>query len=76
MLIELDASGFQSDDGRDVQLLVNWQENTETVTVELPQGIQRVSVISDASGTQKKMAVVDQRITLDVPALNVLMIEF
>ena len=44
--------------------------------VELPQGIQRVSVISDASGTQKKMAVVDQRITLDVPALNALMIEF
>jgi hypothetical protein len=33
-------------------------------------------VISDASGTQKKMAVVDQRITLDVPALNALMIEF
>ncbi len=50
--------------------------DTTTFIIELPEHIQSVSVFSDASGTQKNMEVVDQRIELRVPALNTMMIEF
>ena len=69
------TSRFQSDDGRDVQLLVNYQENPETVTIAIPNHIQNVTIFSEASGTKREVEVADQRIELEVPALNALMIE-
>jgi hypothetical protein len=68
------ASRFQCG-GRDVQLLVNWQETPQQVTVTLPEQYDTISVITKANGTKAKRAVTDHCITLEVPALNALMIE-
>ncbi len=46
------------------------------VTVAFPEYISRVSVITDASGKKKEIAVSEQRITVEVPALNALLMEF
>ncbi len=69
------TSRFQHE-GRDVQLLVNWQEEPKTVTVSLAEDIAKVSVITDASGKKNEVAVKDRRITVEVPALNALLMEF
>lgn len=69
-------SRFQGDDGRDVQLLVNWQEDQEQVSIELPDHIKKVSVITRASGEKMEMEVTAKRITIDVPPLNAVLVEF
>ena len=58
-----------------MQLLVNWQETPQQVTVALPGQCDQISVITEANGTKTGMAVADHCITLEVPALNALMID-
>jgi hypothetical protein len=70
------TSRFVSEAGRDVQLLVNWQQTSEQITIELPDTITKVSVITEASGANEPVVVRDQRMTVAVPALNAILIEF
>ena len=72
---EVLTSRFQYE-GRDVQLLVNWQEQPREVALVLPVHLGAVSVMTDASGTKREVVAVEQRVTLEVPALNALLIEF
>ena len=59
-----------------MQLLVNWQETPQQVTVTLPEQCDIISVITEASGTKEILEVEGQRITVEVPGLNALLIKF
>ena len=69
------TSRFLTEEGGDVQLLVNWQETPQLITVSLPEEIEHVSLISDSSGAKETVDVVAQCITVEVPPLNALMLE-
>jgi len=68
------TSRFLTEEGGDVQLLVNWQETPQQVTVALPEEIESISVISDSSGTKETVAVAGQRVTVEVAPLNALLL--
>jgi len=70
------TSRFLTEEGGDVQLLVNWQETPQQVTVALPEEIESISVISDSSGTKETVAVAGQRVTVEVAPLNALLLGF
>lgn len=68
------TSRFRTEDGGDVQLLVNWQETSQLVTVSFPHELDRISMTFKPDGSNEMLDVVAQCVTVEVPPLNALML--
>ncbi|EDM26940.1 hypothetical protein LNTAR_06844, partial [Lentisphaera araneosa HTCC2155] len=68
------SSRFVNLEGRDVQLFVNWQDNTEQVELSLDTDLKTIIIYSSATGEMRQVS--PQALNLSVPPLDSLMIEY
>ena len=68
------SSRFVNIEGRDVQLFVNWQDNTEQVELGVDTDLKTIIIHSSATGEMRQVS--SQALTLSIPPLDSLMIEY